>query len=313
MPEDGPILRRIRLRDLHLLRAVADLGSMARAAEGLAMSQPAISKAIAGMEQALGVPLLERSSRGVEVTEYGRVLLRRGTAVLDELRQGLEEIRFLADPAQGEVRVGATSPMTAIVTAVIDRLSVRYPRMRFQVEVAATTVLFRGLRDRSLDLAISRTLGLEAEPDLHAAMLFDDPLVVMAGRQHPLLRRHGRRLELAELQEEPWVLPPYGGFLGGFIQEAFRRRGLVPPRPAVVSVSVQMKVGLLRTGRYLSVLPSAMLRFAAQYPGLAALPVDLEETRRPIALVMLAGRSPAPAARLFAECAQEVARGVAAP
>jgi DNA-binding transcriptional LysR family regulator len=277
------------------------------------MSQPAISKAIAGMERALGVPLLDRSSRGVEVTEYGRVLLRRGTAVLDELRQGVEEIRFLADPAQGEVRIGTTSPMTAIVSAVIDRLSVRYPRMGFQVEVAATTVLFRGLRDRSLDLAISRTLGLEAEPDLHAALLFDDPLVVMAGRHHPLLRRRRRsRMELAELRDEPWVLPPYGSFLGGFILEAFGRRGLAPPRPAVVSVSVQMKVGLLRTGRYLSILPSAMLRFAAQYPGLAALPVDLEETRRPIALVTLAGRSPAPAARIFAECAQEVARGVAA-
>src|SRR3712207_904847 len=159
MPEDGGrILRRIRLRDLHMLRAVADLGSMARVAEALAVSQPAVSKAIAGLERALGVPLLERSSRGVAVTEYGRGLLRRGTAVLDELRQGVEEIRFLADPAQGEVRIGTTSPMTAIVAAVIDRLSPRYPRMRFQVEVAATTVLFRGLRDRSLDLAVSRTL-----------------------------------------------------------------------------------------------------------------------------------------------------------
>jgi DNA-binding transcriptional LysR family regulator len=306
--DDGA--RRLRLRDLHTLRAVAELGSMARAAESLALSQPAISKAIAEMERTLGVRLLDRSARGVEVTDYGRVLLARGTAMLDELRQGLEEIRFLADPTRGEVRVGATEPMTAVVSAVADRLSRRHPGMRLLVDVAPTTKLLQGLRGRDLDLAVTRMAEAQADPDLRAEVLFEDPLAVMADRDHPLVRRR-RRVDLGDMLDEPWALPPYDSFLGGFILQAFRGRGLEPPRAAVCTRSVQMWVAMLRTRRFLSIGPSAMLRFSTHYPALAALPVDLTETRRPIALVALAGRSPAPAARLFSECARDVARGVA--
>jgi DNA-binding transcriptional LysR family regulator len=303
------VARRLRLRDLHMLRVVAELGSMARAAESLALSQPAISKAIAEMERALGVSLLERSARGVAATDYGRVLLARGTAMLDELRQGIEEIRFLADPEQGEVRVGATEPMTAVVSAAVERLSRRYPRMRFRVDVAPTTELLQGLRRRALDLAVTRMADARAEPDLRVEILFEDPLVVMADRGNPLVRR--RRIDLGDLLEEPWALPPYDSFLGAFILRAFRSRGLEPPRAAVFTRSVQMWVAMLRTRRFLGVGPSAMLRFSAHYPSLAALPVDLAETRRPIALVALASRSPAPAAGLFEEAVRSVARTAA--
>ncbi|MBV1800413.1 LysR family transcriptional regulator [Siccirubricoccus sp. G192] len=179
---DDRVARRIRLRDLHTLRVVADLGSMARAAESLALSQPAISKAVAEMERALGVPLLDRSARGVAATNYGRVLLARGTTMLDELRQGIEEIRFLADPTGGEVRVGATEPMTAVVSAVIDRLSGCHPRMRFRVDVAPTKELLEGLRGRTLDLAVTRMAEARAEPDLRVEVLFEDPLAVGVSR-----------------------------------------------------------------------------------------------------------------------------------
>jgi DNA-binding transcriptional LysR family regulator len=314
MEAEEDIARRLRLRDLHTLRVVAELGSMARAAESLALSQPAISKAVAEMERTLGVPLLDRSPRGVAATAYGRVLLARGTAMLDELRQGIEEIRFLADPTRGEVRVGATEPMTAVVSAVVDRLSRRHPRMRFRVDVAPTRELLEGLRGRDLDLAVTRMADAgAAEPDLRVEVLFDDPLAVMADRGNPLARRRGgrRRIELGGLLDEPWALPPYDSFLGAFILQAFRGRGLEPPRVAVSTRSVQMWVAMLRTRRFLGIGPSAMLRFSAHYPSLAALPVDLAETRRPIALVALASRSPAPAARLFADCARAVAQGAA--
>jgi DNA-binding transcriptional LysR family regulator len=264
------------------------------------------------MERVLGVLLLERSPRGVVVTDYGRVLLARSTAMLDELRQGMEEIRFLADPTQGEVRVGATEPMTAVVSAVVDRLSHRHPKMRFQVDVAHTTELLQGLRRRELDLAVTRMADARAEPDFRAEILFDDALTVMADRNHPRARRR-RCVSLADLLDEPWALPPYDSFLGAFILRAFRDRGLEPPRATVSTRSVQMWVAMLRTRRFLGIGPSAMLRFSAHYPSLAALPVDLSETRRPIALVALANRTPAPAARLFAECARAVAQGTAFP
>src|SRR5213596_414624 len=103
--------RRLKLRDLHILLAVAQCGSMAKAAAQLGMSQPAVSKAIADMEHTLRVRLLERSPQGVEPTRYGEALIRRSDAVFNELGQGIKEIEFLADPTVGELRIGATDPL----------------------------------------------------------------------------------------------------------------------------------------------------------------------------------------------------------
>lgn len=113
--------RRIRLRDLHIFQAAAEAGSMAKAATELAISQPAVSYAIAEMERILRGPLLDRTSQGVAPTTYGRALLDRSIIVFNELRQGINEIECLADPAVGEVRVGTTPPMSAITSAVVNR------------------------------------------------------------------------------------------------------------------------------------------------------------------------------------------------
>ena len=87
--------RRLKLRDLHILLVVAQRGSMAKAAAELAISQPAVSRAIADMEHALGLRLLDRGRNGIEATPYGRVLIKRGVTIFDELTQGLEELEFL--------------------------------------------------------------------------------------------------------------------------------------------------------------------------------------------------------------------------
>src|SRR5215510_6097973 len=93
--------RRLKLRELHILLAVAERGSMARAADDLAVSQPVVSKTIADLERTLGVRLLDRSRHGVEPTLYGQALLKRSTAAFDELRQGIKDIEFLAEPTAG--------------------------------------------------------------------------------------------------------------------------------------------------------------------------------------------------------------------
>src|SRR5205823_555730 len=98
--------RRVKVRDLHVLLAVAQSGSMARAADHLAISQPVISKTISELEHALGVRLFDRTSHGAAPTAYGRALIDCGTAVFDELRRGVQKIEFLSDPTQGEVWIG---------------------------------------------------------------------------------------------------------------------------------------------------------------------------------------------------------------
>src|SRR5215470_10595449 len=112
---DG-IGRRMKLQDLRVFMTVMRLGSMGKAAQSLNISQPAVSKAIADLEHTLGVRLFDRHRHGIEATEYGRALLDCGVAVFDDLRQGVKNIEFLADPKTGELRIG--NPLTSTTSFI---------------------------------------------------------------------------------------------------------------------------------------------------------------------------------------------------
>jgi DNA-binding transcriptional LysR family regulator len=307
MAED-PRFKRLKLRDLHILDVVADAGSMAKAAPRLAMSQPAVSRAIAEMEQALGVPVFDRTSAGVEITAYGQALRRRAINVADELKQGLGELTFLSDPTQGEIRIGSTEPMTALAAAIIQRMSTAYPKVTFNLVAADTFALHRMLRAREIDIAVTRMASNFHEyNDLQAEPLFEDELAVIAGRQNPLARR--KRLALKDLMSERWLLGSVGSsFLRPFIEEAFRREGLRPPLATVTSGSHALQINLIAAGPFLTILPRAILHYPRPHPTFVALAVRLPTTRRPVGLVRLRHRSMSPICSLFCKLAREAAR-----
>jgi DNA-binding transcriptional LysR family regulator len=120
---ESQIGRRFRFRDLYVFFTVAQLGSMARAAAQLGVSPPTISEVIADLEHGLGVQLLDRSPRGVEPTAYGAAILKRGLAAFDELRQGIKDIEFLADPTSGELRIGCPEAIAAILPPILEDFS----------------------------------------------------------------------------------------------------------------------------------------------------------------------------------------------
>jgi DNA-binding transcriptional LysR family regulator len=99
---ESQIGRRLKLRDLHVFFTAVQLGSMAKTARQLGVSQPAVSEIIADLEKALGVRLLDRHPQGIEPTKFGEALMKRSTAVFDELKQSVRDIEFLADPSAGE-------------------------------------------------------------------------------------------------------------------------------------------------------------------------------------------------------------------
>jgi DNA-binding transcriptional LysR family regulator len=302
--------RRLKLRDLHILLAVTKAGSMGRAAAALAVSQPVVSKAIADLEHVLGVSLLDRSARGVEPTMYGRELLKCSVAVFDELRQGVQALEVLSDQSAGELRVGCTEPGAAgFVPAVIDRLSRQYPRLVFHVVTAdPATLIERELRHRTIELAIGATPGVVAGKDIELDALFDERHVVMAGTQNKWVRR--RNIALADLMDEPWILPPPESIGGIYVAEAFRASALERPHAQVVSFSMPLYHHLLSTGRFLAMLPVAMARLAKHLP-LKPLDVRFSGIPRTIAVMTLKNRTLSPLARLFIECAREMAKPLA--
>ena len=270
---------------------------MGKAAALLNTSQPAVSKAIADLEQALGVRLLDRSRQGVEPTPYGHALIKRGVAVFDELRQGVEDIAFLADPTTGEVRLaGSEAVAAAIISPVVERLSRQHPRMSFRVLAGDFRVLLRELEARRIDLVISRIPGSVSE-EYAVEVLFDDPLVVVTGPGNPLTRR--RKIEIAELLDQLWTLQPLDSYFGSLVAEAFRTNGFPPPPIAVATTSFYLRGELLETGRFLTMVPDFSVRLPRRHPSLRILPVEFPGARHPFAIVTLKNRSLSPATQVF--------------
>jgi DNA-binding transcriptional LysR family regulator len=305
------ISRRLKLRHLNVLLAVAEWGNMARAAEHLAISKPAVSKAISDLENTLGVRLLDRSPQRLELTLYGRAFLKRSIAIFNDLGTSVRELESLADPTAGELRIGTTPVMAAgLVRAVVDRLSRQYPRLAFRVTIGDLPDLQdRELREHDIDLMIGRLPEAIPAEDTETEVLLHENAFVVAGKNSPWTRR--RKIELAELINEPWSLAMPESFPGVFAERAFRERGLAHPRTGMRSQSLEMLLAMIATGRFLGILPAIMLYFSAKRLGLKILPVDLPFKPWPIGIVTLKNRTLSPAAQLFIECAREVARPLA--
>jgi DNA-binding transcriptional LysR family regulator len=305
-PDVGRVGRQLKLRDLSILMAVIECGTMGKAAKRLAVSQPVVSKAISDMEYAVGVRLLDRSQRGVAPTPYGRALVKRGRAIFDEMRQGLNDIEFLSDPTSGEVSVGVTASVaTAIASPVIDRLSRQHPRMRFHVTVADSAPLFGALESRTVELAISRPPRRRSDEHL-IEVLFHDGLAVITGAKNPLARR--RSLALADLVDEPWLLFPRDSYFGALQEEVFRGCGLEPPRPAVEITSSHLRDDLLATQRFVTIVPGFSILLPHRRTDVRALAVNLPVAAEPVAIITLKDRSLSPAAQMFIEQVRELTK-----
>ncbi len=307
----GPDERRpgyyLRLRDLQVLRAIAENGSMGKAATALSVSQPAISKAISDLEQALGVRLLDRNPRGVEPTVYGRALIDRGGVVFDELKQAVEQIRSLADPTSGELRIASTIAIASgFIPAVVDQLSQQYPRLIFHLSAGEASTTYSALEERKVDLVVAPIFAPALDAHLAAEFLYEEPLVVVAGAKAAWARR--RRLKLSDLMEATWTLPPPESLYGGVVAEAFRSEGLAVPRATVLTSVTAVRNALLATGRFLSIVQGSVVRFNFREPQFKVLPVALPTTRRPIAAITLKGRTLGPSTQLFIDCARKVAQ-----
>ena len=307
---DVQIGRRLRLRDLHAFLTVVQRGSMAKAAEQLRVSQPAISKVVADLEHALGVRLLDRGRRGVEPTLYGRALVKRAMIAFDELKQGVRDIAFLADPTAGDLTIGCADSIAAtILRPIIDRFSAKHPSVVVRVEtIPSPAINDTGLHDRKFDLVLGRRPMqlVDLPDDLHVEFLFDDRLVVTAGRHTIWARR--RKITLADLADQPWVLPPKErSWTYGFVAQAFAAHGLDMPKVSLMTFSLPLVMHALTTGSVITVLPSTVTSLHAGSELLKVLPVELPACSWPVEIVTLKNRTLSPVADRFIDCARDFA------
>jgi len=302
--------QRLKLRDLRLLLSVAQWGSMAKAAAQLNLTQSGVSRAIAEMEHTLGVRLFDRTPQGVEPTLYGHALRKWGNAIFDDLRQGVKEIEFLADPGAGELRIGCAEPMlSGLLPAILGPICRHYPRIDFHVTALSTVPQqYRELRERNVDLILGRMVQ-PLDEDLEAQILFEERTFVVAGLQNPWGRR--RKIELSDLIDEPWIFPSPTSVVSSLIMNAFRRMKLNVPRRVLTSTSIQLQAAMLEAGPFLALFPGSLLRFGAKRFAVKVLPVKLPIEPWPVGIATLRNRTLSPVTHLFIESARKAAKPLA--
>ena len=207
------------------------------------------------------------------------------------------------------MHIGSSVPIASgLVAAAVERLARRYPDIVFHISAAESGVVYSLLEERKVDLVVARIFGPIAAEHVNAEVLYHEAQIVVAAAQSPWARR--RKLRLADLVDEPWILPPSDSLSGSVIDEAFRAHGLSRPRTVVVAQTVPVRNALIGSGHSVdgaAVGPAV----SAGNPGLKRLPIDLPTTRRPIALVTLKNRTLNPVAQLFVDGMHELAASLA--
>ncbi|MCV2360059.1 LysR family transcriptional regulator [Paucibacter sp. TC2R-5] len=291
------------MSELRVFLAVFQLRSFHKAAAAVHLTQPAVTKSIAGLEQMLGVKLFERQASGVEPTAYGLSFAPRAMAVFEELRHAAQDLASLSSGATGTLRIG-TVPMPAIpfLPVAIKRLCAAQPHSAVTVVEAREAELLERLRRGDIELALLRLSLFELDVDLQAQTLFEERLMVMAGADHPLAKRQS--LCWPELLEQRWVLPPPDCVFYEFVLRSLAEQGLAMPRAAVEAYSVPVQVGLAQHGGMLSFGMRSRFEFGDKRYRLSRLAINLHCAEKPVAAVWIRARELSPLAQQLLEHVQ---------
>lgn len=304
--------RHLKMAELRVFTAVLEHRSFRKAAAVLHLTQPAITKAIAGLESTLGVKLFDRVSYGVEPTVHARSFAPRATAIFDELRRAAQDLTLLSSGARGSLRVG-TVPMPAIpfLPVAIHRMIVAQTGTFLSVVEARETELFDRLRKRDIEVAILRLSLVEPGEDMQVTPLFDEKLCVVASKDHPLAAR--TRLSWPELLEQRWVMSPADCYFYEHVQRTLDRLGLRMPKQMIETASIQMQFNLVLHAGLLGFGMRSQISFAPGKEFLVRLPFDLPIEGGMVGAVTLKAREPSPLARQLIAHIQDLAAEPSTP
>lgn len=255
---------------LHLLRTVAEAGSITSAAASLGISQPAVSQQVRRLERRLGTALVERHGRGIRLTEPGRVLARHGASVAAVLASAQAELDTLTGLRAGQVRLVAfPSSSATILPAAIVQLRARHPGVAVTFTEAEPPESLARLRAGTADIAIAFSypgtdLG-RGEDDLSGLVtrhLLDDPVLLALPQAHPLAARPG--LHLRDLADQTWIAgcPRCRGHLVHACAAAGFR-----PEVAFATDDYVAVLGLVAAGLGVALLPELVRSTAQRHPG----------------------------------------------
>ena len=283
---------RVKIRHLVLVTAIADEGTLVRAAESLHITQPVVTRGLREVEEVLGVPLFERMPRGVKPTPYGISFIERARSVLAELRAAGEEVRLLQSGQLGTVTVGThLAGSNLLLPRAIAGLKAEHPRLTVVVREGTPDTLQQLLLAGDLDLTVGR-LSPTVPVRLEQERLHQEPIRLVARAGHPVLGGV-KANSLAELISYPWIFPVAQTALRAELEAVFFHEGLPLPPDRVECTSMLTLRTLLISTDVIAALP---MFIAVDDRELRILPTPLSSIRRSVGVTLPKDRAPSPAA-----------------
>lgn len=291
-----PRYNRFKMRQLALVLKLIETGNLHDAAAALNMSQPAATKLIQEIEEALGAVLFIRQPRGMKPTPSGILAARHAGFILAELRKMQQDIDGLQNGITGYVRVGAIiSAVPAPLTQALARMADAYPTVEVSLRVGTSDVLLPELDAGSLDFVVGSIVGAAGADALTYSPLIEDVAVVVAGCTNPILRLPN--LTLKDVFSERWILPPAGAPELRSIEAAFNAAGLPLPVNSTRMASMIATATAVGITDTLAIVPQSMYRYFAKFQAMGQVDIKLQAPAEPYGLINVSNRQLTPAAR----------------
>ena len=289
----------MELRQLEYFAAVVRHGQFTRASRALAVAQPAVSQQIRRLEAELGLELLRRTTREVELTDAGAVLLARAHRALAEIEAARQELGEISGLLRGTVEIGAL-PVSSIDTpALVAGFHELHPQVGIHLHELTLELMLQKLQSHELDLCFALVDPSDLGPGLDGVLLYHERLVALLRKNHDLAGQ--RSVTLKRLAEEPLIRFRAGSAIQRSIDEAFDRAGITP-RYAFQSFELETMRALANRGLGAAVLPRGYLE--REGPAVATLPLR-PRVEVPVSLIWRAERRRPPAAESFLTYARE--------
>ncbi|AGX10618.1 LysR family transcriptional regulator [Salmonella enterica] len=283
MEKNGLFSQRIRLRHLHTFVAVAQQGTLGRAAETLNLSQPALSKTLNELEQLTGTRLFERGRLGAQLTVPGEQFLTHAVKVLDALNTAGQALNRKEDASADVVRVGALpTAALGILPAAIGRFHQQQKSTSLQVATMNNTMLLAGLKSGEIDLGIGRMSDPELMGGLNYELLFLESLKLVVRPGHPLLQE---TITLSRVMEWPVVVSPKGTVPRQNAEVLLQSQGCKMPAGCIETLSASLSRQLTVDYDYVWFVPSGAVKEDLRQATLVSLPVPTQSAGEPIGIL----------------------------
>ncbi|EAO2021624.1 LysR family transcriptional regulator [Salmonella enterica] len=283
MEKNGLFSQRIRLRHLHTFVAVAQQGTLGRAAETLNLSQPALSKTLNELEQLTGTRLFERGRLGAQLTVPGEQFLTHAVKVLDALNTAGQALNRKEDASADVVRVGALpTAALGILPAAIGRFHQQQKSTSLQVATMNNTMLLAGLKSGEIDLGIGRMSDPELMGGLNYELLFLESLKLVVRPGHPLLQE---TITLSRVMEWPVVVSPKGTVPRQNAEALLQSQGCKMPAGCIETLSASLSRQLTVDYDYVWFVPSGAVKEDLRQATLVTLPVPTQSAGEPIGIL----------------------------